>query len=79
MTHQYDKQFNTYKDGLDLEIFRAYCMEHGERRVMERGKKLEDVGELAKRIGYVDKGCFKYIVKTHNSNVYNHITRLNNL
>lgn len=32
-----NKQFNTYKEGLDLEFLREYCMEHGERRVMERG------------------------------------------
>ena len=32
-----NKDFNTYKEGLDLEFLREYCMEHGERRVMERG------------------------------------------
>ena len=26
------KHFNTYKEGLDLEFLREYCMEHGERR-----------------------------------------------
>ena len=40
MTHQQNKQFNTYKEGLDLEFLREYCMEHGERRVMERGEML---------------------------------------
>ena len=35
------KDFNTYKEGLDLEFLREYCMEHGERRVMERGETLE--------------------------------------
>ena len=24
-----NKQFNTYKEGLDLEFLREYCMEHG--------------------------------------------------
>lgn len=32
MTLQQNKQFNTYKEGLDLEILRRYCMEHGEKR-----------------------------------------------
>lgn len=32
-----NKQFNTYKEGLDLEFLREYCMEHGERRTFERG------------------------------------------
>ena len=26
-----NKQFNTYKEGLDLEFLREYCMEHGHR------------------------------------------------
>lgn len=27
MTHQSNKQLNTYKEGLDLEVLRQYCME----------------------------------------------------
>ena len=37
-----NKHFNSYKEGLDLEFLREYCMEHGERRVMERGETLEE-------------------------------------
>lgn len=46
-----NKHFNSYKDGLDLEFLRAYCMEHGERRVIERGEMLEETGELSRIIG----------------------------
>ena len=35
-----NKQFNTYKVGLDLELLWEYCMEHGEWRVMERGEMM---------------------------------------
>ena len=52
MTYQQNKQFNTYKEGLDLEFLREYCMEHGELHWMERGKTLE---ELALRIGHVEE------------------------
>ena len=48
MTQQ--KQFNSYKEGLDLEFLRVYCMEHGERRVMERGETLEEAGGGGKGI-----------------------------
>ena len=51
MTHQPNKHFNTYKEGLDLEFLREYCMEHGERRVIERGEMLEETGELSRMIG----------------------------
>lgn len=47
-----NKQFNTYKEGLDLEFLRAYCMEHGERRVMERGETLEEEGEFVADFPY---------------------------
>ena len=62
MTHQQNKHFNTYKEGLDLEFLRAYCMEHGERRVMERGETLEEAGEPAQWVAFVERGCFKYMV-----------------
>jgi len=31
MTHQSNKQFNTYKEGLDMEFMWEYCMKHVER------------------------------------------------
>ena len=43
-----NKQFNTYKEGLDLEFLREYCMEHGERRTFLRGETLEKAGEPGK-------------------------------
>ena len=51
-----NKHFNTYKEGLDLEFLRAYCMEHGERRVMERGETLEEAGEPAQWVAFVERG-----------------------
>ena len=51
MTHQPIKQFNTYKEGLDLEFLRAYCMEHGERRVMGECAYCHTWGIFAVRIG----------------------------
>ena len=45
MTHQQNKHFNSYKEGLDLEFLREYFTEHGERRPFERGETLEEAGE----------------------------------
>ena len=59
------QHFNTYKEGLDLEFLRQYCEEHGEMRTMERGETLEDVGEPAQWVAFVERGCFKYMV--HNN------------
>jgi hypothetical protein len=55
MTQNKNKHFNTYKEGLDLEFLRAYCMEHGERRVMERGETLEEAGEPAQWVAFVER------------------------
>jgi len=54
MTHQQNKQFNTYKEGLDLEFLREYCMEWGET--------LEEAGKSAQWVAFVERGCFKYVV-----------------
>ena len=56
-----NKQFNTYKEGLDLEFLREYCMEHGERRTFLRGETLEEAGEPAQWVAFVERGCFKYL------------------
>ena len=59
---QDNKHFNTYKEGLDLEFLREYCMEHGERRTFLRGETLEEAGEPAQWVAFVERGCFKYMV-----------------
>ena len=57
-----NKQFNTYKEGLDLEFLREYCMEHGERRTFLRGETLDEAGAPAQWVAFVERGCFKYMV-----------------
>lgn len=54
--------FNSYQDGLDLELLRHYCMEHGEERLLKRGEIFEDAGKPSKYVAYVERGCFKYMV-----------------
>ena len=70
-----NKDFNTYKEGLDLEVLQQYCMEHGEVRTFLRGETLEEggaarlpsvswrvPGEPAQWVAFVERGCFKYMV-----------------
>ena len=45
-----------------MEFLREYCMEHGERRTFERGETLEEAGEPAQWVAFVERGCFKYMV-----------------
>lgn len=54
-----NKDFNTYKEGLDLEVLRQYCMEHGEKRTFLRGETLEDVGEPTPDEPFGDLGFLK--------------------
>ena len=56
--------FNLYKDGLDLDSLCRYCIEHGEERLLKRGEIFEDAGKPSKYVAYVERGCFKYMVKT---------------
>lgn len=57
-----DKDFNTYKEGLDLEILQRYCMEHGTEKTFQRGEALESEGHQSHWLGFIVQGCFKYIV-----------------
>ena len=41
MTHQPNKHFNSYKERLDLEPLRVYCMGHGGRRVIKKHNNME--------------------------------------
>ena len=54
--------FNLYKDGLDLDSLRHYCMKHGEERLLKRGEIFEDAGKPSEYVAYVERGCFKYMV-----------------
>lgn len=54
--------FNLYKDGLDLETLRLYCMEYGEERLLKRSEIFEDAGKPSLYVAYVERGCFKYMV-----------------
>ena len=62
MPQKQNKHFNSYKEGLDLEFLRKYCMEHGELRQFVKGETLEEAGEPAQWVGFIVKGCFKYTV-----------------
>lgn len=55
-------QFNSYKEGLRLDFLRQYCLGNGKLRIMERGATFQQPNALSRQIGYVEKGCFKYIV-----------------
>ena len=59
------KHFNTYKEGLDLEFLQEYCMEHRELRTFERGETLEDAGEPAQWVAFMERGCFKYVTRSY--------------
>lgn len=59
------KSFNSYKENLDLEFLRKFCMEHGTLKIFSHGEVLESEGLPSKWIGYIVKGCFNY--KVHNT------------
>lgn len=59
---QLNKHFNFYKDGLDLEFLRVYCIEHGKTRIMKRGEIFEEGGNPSQYVAYVERGYFKYMV-----------------
>jgi len=61
------QEFNTYKEGLDLTFLRQHCMDNGVLRSFERGELFAVAGRPSRWIGYVTKGCFKYVVSQGNN------------
>jgi CRP-like cAMP-binding protein len=57
-----EQNFNTYKEGLDLEFLREYCMKHGTPKTFHRGEALESEGSRSRWLGFIVQGCFKYMV-----------------
>ena len=57
MAHLSHKHFNSYKEGLDLEFLRDYCIEHGETRLMKRGEVFEKAGEPSQLVAFVERGA----------------------
>ena len=55
--------FNSYTIGLTLDPIKEHCIRHGELVKFARGETFEVAEQVAHNIGYVKKGCFKYIVR----------------
>ena len=58
------KEFNTYLDGINSEMWKELCMKHGVLRSFHKGDEFIRIGEVAKYIGFITKGSLKYIVYT---------------
>ena len=57
-------EFNKYLDGINSEMWKELCMQHGELRRFSKGDEVIRIGEVAKYIGFITKGSLKYIVYT---------------
>ena len=56
------RHFNSYREELDLDFLKQYCLEHGKVKTFELGEALEKAGEASRWIAYVESGYFKYMV-----------------
>lgn len=57
-------EFNTYLGKIDAEFWANLCKQHGELRSFKKGEEFIIVGNVAKYIGLVKKGAFKYVIYT---------------
>ena len=58
------REFNTYLEGINSEMWKDLCMKHGELRRFRKGDEFIRIGEVGKYIGFINKGSLKYIVYT---------------
>lgn len=57
-----EKQFNSYKEGINLDFLKQYCISNGKMQIMKRETTFQHKGVPSQYIGYVEKGCFRYVV-----------------
>ena len=62
------ENFNSYKENINIDFLRQYCLSNGNVKIMKRGEIFVRVGEPSLYIGYIEKGCFKYIVHNDSEN-----------
>jgi len=55
-------KFNTYQEGIDLELFRSFCEEHGRLMSFSKGEHFTRQGNMCRHWGFITKGHFAYTV-----------------
>lgn len=56
------KQFNSYLDHIDMEIWTNLCHNYGEIKYYKKGSEFVSIGKVAKYIGSIKEGSLKYVV-----------------
>ena len=57
-------EFNTYIDGIPLDFWRDLCREEGSRKNLKKGEVFLSLGDVCKKLGYIESGSFKYVAFT---------------
>jgi len=61
-------EFNKYQEGIDFEIFLAFCKEHGKLVSFRKGELFANQGKVSRFWGIVTKGHFAYTVSDTSGN-----------
>lgn len=56
---------NSYRVGINLDFLRQYCISNGKMQILRRGDIFQQISNPSHNIGYIEKGCFKYIVHNY--------------
>ena len=59
-----EQKYNTSSIKLEFEKLLEFCKREGEALTFSKGDLLEQQGEPAKWIAYVESGCFKYVTRS---------------
>ncbi|MFG6425777.1 MAG: Crp/Fnr family transcriptional regulator [Muribaculaceae bacterium] len=55
-------KFNVYQEGINLDMFRAFCEEHGRAISFSKGEYFTRQGKVSRHWGFITKGHFAYTV-----------------
>lgn len=58
------KNFNTYIEHIDVDVWRELCVSKGTLRHFAKGEKFVSIGNVSRHIGFIQSGTLKYVARS---------------
>lgn len=58
------KNFNTYIEHIDVDVWRELCVSKGTLRHFAKGEEFVSIGNVSRYIGFIQSGTLKYVARS---------------
>ena len=64
------KNFNTYIEHIDVEVWRKFCVSKGTLRHFAKGEEFVSIGKVGRYFGFIQSGTLKYVARSDDGTEY---------